>query len=264
MNKLFLLLALFLMFSCNYKNNQNDQITSSTSFVNNGRFKTKTINMSFNEIQVSTGIDAEVFKSGDEKVIISAPENIIDDIIVEKKGSGVHIYISANNRRTNIQGVKATIYVKNLRAIKANSSGDILLRDKFLSERMDVSVSSSGSVKGDIEANDLTIEASSSGDFHGRIWANNLTTAASSSGDIVIEGNVKQAKLEASSSGDIKARNLKVQTATLDASSSGDIIVGVTHSATASASSAGDVKIIKLGNVSVSKKTSSGGSVDVE
>lgn len=47
--------------------------------------------MNFSGLRVSQGIDAEVFKSDENKIIISAPADIIDDVLAEKSGNSVQI-----------------------------------------------------------------------------------------------------------------------------------------------------------------------------
>lgn len=220
--------------------------------------------MDFDAIKVSQGIDAEVVKSNEERVVISAPADILDDVLVEKNGDGIHIKfrpklnISSNN-------VTAKIYAKDFHSITADSSAEIKIRDKFVQEKMTVNVGSSGTVEGNLEANEMSISASSSGDFKGRIWAINLNAQASSSGDMDITGKATNAKMKASSSGSIDAKELVVQVAELHASSSGNVDVSVTDKLSASASSSGSIKVYRKGALNIISKTeSSSGTVSVD
>lgn len=230
-----------------------------------GPVQEKTFSGNFDELKVSASIYAEVVKSDQEKVVISAPADLMEHILVDNVGGKLHIHFKPGvNIRYNGQ-VKATVYAKDFNKVSANSSAEIVLKDKFLSEQMQVDVSSSGSVKGNLEANDFEIEASSSGGFTGKIWAINLDAEVSSSADVNISGKAKKADLQASSSGSIQAQNLVAEDAELDASSSGSITVGVASSLSAAASSSGDIKVLRKGNLKTEQsKESSGGSISIQ
>ena len=219
----------------------------------------------FDQLEVSSGIDAEVVKSDVERVVIFAPDNIMDDVLVENTDGKLHIRMKPGLRInfSNNLNVKAKIYAKDFSSIKASSSGSIDVKEKFTQEKMGIAVSSSGSIDGDFEANDFSITASSSGDYSGKIWAINLNAEASSSGEIDLKGTAKQSVMQASSSGSINASELVSETATLQASSSGSIDLAVSRQLMASASSSGDVTVYRKGDISVTKNESSSGSVNL-
>lgn len=219
----------------------------------------------FEQIQVSTSIDAEVIKSDVERVVVFAPDNMMEDVLVENEGGKLHIRMKPGIRLNFTDDFKvwAKIYAKDFNSLKASSSGSINLKDKFVQEKMSVAVSSSGSIDGDIEANDFSITASSSGDYSGKIWAINLNAEASSSGEIDLKGTAKQSVMQASSSGSINASEMVSETATLQASSSGSIDLAVSRQLMASASSSGDVTVYRKGDISVTKNESSSGSVNL-
>lgn len=229
-----------------------------------GPITEKTLEGSIDKIEVSTSIHAEVVKSETEKVVISAPSDIMNYIKVENNGGRLHVYVNSGfGRGISTQNVKAKIYVKDFSSISADSSADIQVKDTFTQDKVEVEVSSSGSIDvSNLEANDLKIESYSSGDFSGKVWAVNLTAEANSSGDINILGKAKNASMEANSSGDIKAIELMVENALLEASSSGDISVSVTKSLKAEANSSGEVTVFKKGNLdSVQTEKNSGGDI---
>lgn len=251
-----------LFFSCsNAKHENKESVRLSDSYYGNQSIVEKTYDVSFDKIEVATSINAEIIKSNQEKIVISAPSDIMDKILVEVSGDMVKIKVKPNSK-ISTRNVKATIYAKDFSYLGASSSGNIVVKDKFMQDKLDIRVSSSGNIFGNLEANDLSIKVSSSGDFEGKIWAVNLDARASSSGDIKISGKTKNARLESSSSGDIKAKDLVVDNATLlSASSSGDIYIGVKEYAKAAAASSGEVTIYKKGNIQVDKSTSSGGKI---
>lgn len=217
----------------------------------NGVITEKTYDGDIDQIKVSTSIDAEVIKSDTEKVVISAPSDIMDNIKVALKGGVLAVYVDSGfGNSISTKNVKAKIYVKDFNQLSADSSADIKVLDTFTQDKVDVYISSSASVDvANLEANDLRIYTNSSGDFSGKIWAVNLGAYASSSGDINIFGKAKNATMDSNSSGDLKATDLIVENAILSASSSGDIVTSVSKSLTANANSSGEITVYKKGNL---------------
>lgn len=217
----------------------------------NGTIIEKTYDGDIDQIKVSTSIDAEVIKSDTEKVVISAPSDIMDNIKVALKGGVLAVYVDSGfGNNISTKNVKAKIYVKDFNQLSADSSADIKVLDTFTQDKVDVYISSSASVDvANLEANDLRIYTNSSGDFSGKVWAVNLGAYASSSGDINIFGKAKNATMDSNSSGDLKATDLIVENAILSASSSGDIVTSVSRSLTANANSSGEITVYKKGNL---------------
>ena len=252
-----------LLTSCNVKS-EGEFPFNITQKEGNGIIKSKTFNLSFDEIKVAQSINAEVVKSDEEKVVVTAPDDIIDDILVENTNGQLYIHFKPN-LNISARNVAVKIFAKDFSSIKASSSASIIVKDTFTQDKTDIQVSSSGSIKGDLEANDLSIAVSSSGTYSGKIWAVNLDTQVSSSGDVVISGKTKNATMKSSSSGTLNAKNVITENAELSASSSGDISLSVSNQLNASASSSGDINIYRKGNLNVlSQKESSGGSVSIQ
>ncbi len=217
----------------------------------NGVITEKTYDGDIDQIKVSTSIDAEVIKSDTEKVVISAPSDIMDNIKVALKGGVLAVYVDSGfGNNISTKNVRVKIYVKDFNQLSADSSADIKVLDTFTQDKVDVYISSSASVDvANLEANDLKIYTNSSGDFSGKVWAVNLGAYASSSGDINIFGKAKNATMDSNSSGDLKATDLIVENAILSASSSGDIVTSVSKSLTANANSSGEITVYKKGNL---------------
>lgn len=265
MKKLSILaIALVVFQSCIKVKSGEGAVISFTDVKGTGPVTDKTYSGDFNSIEVSSGLDAEVIKSGTEKVIISAPSDLQDLILVENNGGDLHIHYKSGFRiNLSTKNVKVKIFAKDFSSIKANSSADVIVKDKFTQDKMSISTTSSGSLEGDFEANSMDIKSNSSGSYKGTIWALNATLGASSSGDIFVKGKVKDFSASASSSATINAKDVQAEKARVEASSSGDVLVSVTKEANASASSSGDVVIYRNGNPSISKNESSSGSVTI-
>ncbi|MCS3532627.1 head GIN domain-containing protein [Chryseobacterium sp. JUb7] len=259
----------FLVLSCNDKhekrNNEKSGWVEKVTNTDHGPVKQKEVSIDFDEIEVSQAIDAEVIKSDVEKVVISAPENIIDEVLVEKIGSKVHIHYKRGIRVMNNNKVTAKIYTKDFSKAIANSAAKITVKDKFIQDKMDVEASSAGSISGDLEANDFEISVGSSSSFNGKIWAVDLDIEASSGASIDISGKAKNADVSSSSGSSISAKGMIVDHLKADASSGASVEISAASSVKAEASSGGSVNVSKKGNVtSVTKEESSGGSVNIQ
>ena len=78
-----------------------------------GIIKTQEFVKDFDEIKVAQSISAEVVKSDQEKVVISAPSDIIDDILVENTNGKLYIHFKPN-ANISARNVAAKIFAKDL------------------------------------------------------------------------------------------------------------------------------------------------------
>ena len=262
------LLASVTNFSCiQTKNGSNDVMFSHIlSDSGKGEVTEKSYSVDFDELQISTSLNAEVYKSSEEKIVVYAPSDLMKYVVVKQEGRKVQVKIQSEGKlNISTDRIKIKVYARDFDKLSATSSASIVLKDDFKFSDLDVRVSSSGNITGNVYAsNNVSIQTSSSGDFRGEIKAKNLNLQTSSSGGIYLKGNVDNISAQTSSSGDIKADNLTAETAVLTGSSSGDITVGVRKSVTASASSSADINIIKRGELNeVTKSESSSGSVTI-
>ncbi|WP_027376724.1 head GIN domain-containing protein [Kaistella palustris] len=255
--------ATALLLSCNVKSD-NGFSFNLTPKEGSGPVKTKQFKMDFDEIKVAQSINAQIVKANEEKVVVTAPADIIDEILVDNNGGKLFIHFKPN-MNISARNVAVKIFAKDFSALEASSSARIKVLDKFTQERTDVKVSSSAEISGDLEANDISVQVSSSANFTAKIWAVNLKAEVSSSGDINISGKSQNADLDASSSGTLNAQKVVTQNAEAKASSSGDISISVSDRLNAAASSSGSIMVIKKGNLNIlAKKESSGGSVTIK
>ncbi|ASK31855.1 DUF2807 domain-containing protein [Chryseobacterium sp. T16E-39] len=269
---LFIFSAFVVLSSCNErrdrKNNEKSDWVSKTvdNVVEKGSGPTreKEYKGDFDEIEISQAIDAQIIKSETERVVISAPENIINEILVDNNGGKLHIHYKPGIRVMNSSNVSAKIYTKDFTKLEANSAGKITLKDKFTQEKTEIEISSAGSISGDIEANNLDISAGSSSSFDGKIWAVDLGIDASSAASISLSGKSKNADITSSSGSSISAENVIAENVKAEASSGASVEISATSKIEANASSGGSIDIRKKGNVTVvNKEESSGGSVNV-
>lgn len=268
--KNFIFSAFVLLASCDgrkekrHDSNEKGNWVEKVVSTDHGPVKQKEVTGDFDEIEVSQAIAAEIIKSDMEKVVISAPENIIDEILVDISGGKLHIHYRKGIRVMNNHNVSAKIYAKDFSKIEANSAAGITVKDKFVQDKMNIDVSSAGAVTGNLEANDFEISAGSSSGFTGKIWAVDLDIEASSGASIDLSGKAKKAEVSSSSGSSISAKDFVADNLRVDASSGASIDISASSSISAEASSGGSVSVYKKGNVtSVTKEESSGGSVSI-
>lgn len=267
---LFIFSAFLLLASCNekhdrkYNDNKDSNWVDKVVDTDHGPVRQKEVSGDFDEIEVSQAIDAEIIKSDVEKVVISAPENIIDEVLVDNSGGRLHIHYKPGIRVMNTHNVSAKIFAKDFSKINANSAAKITVKDKFVQDKTDIEVSSAASVSGDLEANDFNISADSSSNFTGKVWAVDLDVDASSAASIDISGKAKNAEISSSSGSSISANNVVADNVNAEASSGASVDISASSTIKAEASSGGSVTVYKKGNVtSVTKEENSGGSVSI-
>jgi hypothetical protein len=267
---IFIFSAFLLLASCDKHERRNEEKEKSgwvekVITEDNGPLKHKEVTGDFDEIEVSQAIDAEIIKSDVEKVVISAPQNIIDEVLVDNDGGSLHIHYKKGIRVMNSHNVSAKIYTKDFSRLNANSAANITVKDKFTQEKTHIEVSSAGSISGNLEANDFDISVGSSSNFNGKIWAVDLDIEASSGASIDVSGKAKTVDVTSSSGASISAKEFVADTVSAEASSGGSVQISASSSIKAEASSGGSVNVYKKGNViSVTKEESSGGSVTIE
>lgn len=256
--------GLIVLSACNEKSEKSRWLPDVTN-KDHGPLKQKEFSGDFDEIEVSQAIEAEIIKSDVEKVVISAPANIIDEVLVERRNGKIHIHYKTGFRVMNTNNVTAKIYAKDFVKLIANSAASINVKDKFTQEKTDIEASSAASITGNLEANDLEISADSSSSFDGKIWAVDLDVDASSAASISISGKSKNAEISSSSGSSMNGKNVIVENLRAEASSAASLEVSASSTIDAEASSGGSVNVYKKGNVTtVKKEESSGGSVNIQ
>lgn len=156
-----------------------------------------------------------------QEVVVEAQKNIIDLIKTEVKGGTWKIGFEKNVKKC--KEVKVYITVPHLEGIHLSGSGDIQTEGTF----------------GGLD--DLAISVSGSGDIEADIEAQSITAKVSGSGDISLEGQTNQLSLQVSGSGDIECMDLAAQNCNVRVSGSGDCSVNAKESLEVRISGSGDV-----------------------
>ena len=86
--------AFLLLTSCNIKSDSGFPFNINPK-VGKGIVKNKEYKMSFDEIKVAQGISAEVVKADEERVVITAPSDILEDVLVENSNGKLSIHFKS-------------------------------------------------------------------------------------------------------------------------------------------------------------------------
>ena len=232
---------------------------------NKGPLHTKEFKGDFESIEVSNAIAAEIVKSDVERVVVTAPENMMEDVAVTNDGGKLIVKMKPVSviSKSSSDRVKVKIYATDFQSLEAESASSVSIKDKFLTETMKISVSSSASVQGNLEANEFHLDVSSTGTFKGNIWAVNLYSTASSRAKIEVTGKATTANIHTSSTAVFDGVDFIADAVEAEASSSSQINIGVKKSLRATANSAASINYKVIGNniMSYQDEQKSGGTV---
>lgn len=204
----------------------------------------------FEEIEVSSGINANVTVGGDQSVEVEATEEEdFDQLRVTVRNGRLSIGLDRGIFETLTdwldegRDITATISVPSLTEMEASSGADI----------------SGSGVTGEF----LTFEASSGGSITLEgVDGEDISASASSGGWMAIAGTCDSLEAEASSGGDLDLARLECRGVSVEASSGGAASVFASESVEAGSSSGGSVTVAgKPGDVEID--SSFGGDIDV-
>lgn len=194
---------------------------------------------SFEEVQVSQGIDAYLEKGTKESVKVEVRGIPLDEVLTEVFGDRLKVHLARNRWRD----YSVTVYITyvEIEEISGSSAANITVKDIVRADRLILDVSSAADIEVEVEVNELSADASSSG-------------------DIEVVGKAKYLEVDVSSAGGVDAYDLEAEMVRVDASSGASAKVYATKEIDAEASSGASVRY--RGNPQKSRTdTSSGGSV---
>lgn len=184
----------------------------------------RSINKSFNSINISGGIDLYLSQSDKEEIAVSASE--------EKYKIGIKTVIENNILKIYYDGEKN--WSKGNRKLRAYVSFSVL-------EKLEVSGAVDIIVAGEIKVPSLLLKLSGASDFKGAVSVSNLTIDLSGASDVNIKGSATNVKIETSGASDVKAYDLSTEICTVKASGASDVNITVNKELTAHASGASDI-----------------------
>lgn len=213
--------------------------------------KTKNVAVkSFNEINVSSGIDLILTQGNSENLTITTDEEILKNVIVEQNGSSLKIKMKDGFSFSNFfngskGGIKVYVNYKTLNAINSSGGSDVITKNQLKTDRLSIRSSGGSDINLDIICKDLNIESSGGSDVDLKGKAENMALNSSGGSDVNAFGLITQyAKVNSSGGSDVKIYVAKG----LEASASGgsDILFkGDAALKKTSNSKSGDVKRVK-------------------
>ena len=194
----------------------------------------------FQGVRASEAIDVYLKKGDKESVKVEATGTELSNVLTEVNGTTLKIHMRDGNFRGR-KSVKVYVTFTQLDKLSASSAANLFSADAIKSSKLEISVSSAGSVEVKLESESVSV-------------------SASSAGKTVLEGKTQSLEIEAASAGDIDAYNLDSENVNASVSSAGSAKISVSKELEAHASSGGSIRY--RGNpLKTNTDSSSGGSV---
>ena len=236
----------------------------------------------YSTIYVSRGVNVIMENRSNDKVIISADDNVMEYVVCKVEGGKLTATI--DSKINSISNVNVKIYLPKsdkIDKISTSSAGEAHIYPSIKSPslaiesssgskveittaevgKLAINVSSAGWIKGSFKSeSSANLAASSAGKIDITLLGKEVKCDASSGANIKLNGQTNKLNAEASSAANIEAETFVVENVYAAASSRGDVDVFVQKQLNASASSGGGVRY-KGPVPTVSKSTSSGGRV---
>ena len=191
----------------------------------NGKMTTKKVKTAdYDKIMVSGFFDVELVSGNEGDITIEGEENLLEYIKTEVDGNTLKVYTEKGKRLHVSSGKKIVVTVpfNSLDEVSLSGSGDINSKNTIKSTKFATTLTGSGNVNLDVDANNLTA---------------NLT----GSGNLTIKGSASALQCKITGSGDFDAYGCKSSTVDATVSGSGNCKVTCNEGLTARISGSGDI-----------------------
>ena len=236
----------------------------------------------YSTICVSRSVNVIMENRSNDKVVISADDNVMEYVVCKVEGGKLTATI--DNKINSISNVNVKIYLPKsdkIDKISTASAGEAHIYPSIKSPslaiesssgseveittaevgNLAINASSAGTIKGSFKSeSSANLAASSAGKIDITLLGKEVKCDASSGANIKLNGQAIKLNAEASSAANIEAETFVAENVNASASSGGDVDVFVQKQLNASASSGGGVRY-KGPVPTVSKNTSSGGRI---
>ena len=181
----------------------------------------------FHGIDVSGPYDVTLTQGKTESVKVEAPEDVIRHVTTEVENGILKIYDDRHNFHwgdlfSHHKKIMVYVTIKDVNSIVVSGSGDVTFHNGLHADKMNLHVSGSGDVDGDLEVK-------------------SLETSISGSGDVKLTGHAETSAVRVSGSGDYSARGLITTNTDVHVSGSGDAKIYASNKVDASVSGSGDI-----------------------
>lgn len=175
----------------------------------------------FNAITVSSGIDLYLKQGSSETLKFVGDQELIDQVMVEKDGTGIRIRYKDHSSWSNVfnnKSLKVYVTYKNLTSVSASGGSDVYTENALKAGKLNLHASGGSDLKMDVSCTDVDIQASGGSDVYLKGKAVNMALHTSGGSDVnALDFNVDNARVEASGGSDA---NIYVNKA-LEANASG-------------------------------------------
>lgn len=195
----------------------------------------------FDRVANEGQFDVYIIQDDETSITIEAESNLIDRIRTRMNGNTLEIDSRDNLKPT--RPMKLYIHTPDVRGVALSGSGIIDL-GTISTDELSVSLSGSGEIRGEVEANNVGINISGSGSSNIQLQCNFLETFVSGSGDMYFTGNGNLARFNINGSGSVRAFNFPVKECYTKISGSGDMYVNVAELLDVDISGSGSVHYI--------------------
>lgn len=196
----------------------------------------------FANIEVSGGFDVYITSGQEESVAVSASRaEYRESIVVEVKGSTLHIYYKPRSRNWSMRNLRLRAYIsyKTLEGLQLSGATDARLIDTWKTEK-------------------ARLDVSGASDLHGKVEFTEAKVDLSGASDISISGRVGKLKVDASGASEFSSFELYADVCDVQASGASEVKITVQKELYIQASGASD--IYYKGDASVREIRTSGAS----
>jgi hypothetical protein len=196
----------------------------------------------FDRIDVSQAFQIDIRQGEEYSVIVRVDDNVVEYLQVVKEGNTLVIdldsSLSSGYSFTNVT-MEAEVTMPSLTGVDASGACDVTVTGFASSESLDVHLSGSSSLEGDIEAGDARIHASGAS-------------------DVDLTGSAQDLTLDVSGSSEANLANFAAIDAEVEASGASEVVVNVTGRLDADTS--GSSSVYYSGDPTLGRIDSSGSS----
>lgn len=194
----------------------------------------------FNKIEVSSGVDVHLIRHSENKALVVATNDVIDDVVVKVVGNTLKIYNENKKVLIRTEGIDVYVYFTELNSIIASGGSDVETEENTIINGDELHISGSGATEIDLEIN-----------------VRKLTCEISGGNDTELEGRAINATYSISGGASFNGKNLISKNVNIKASGGADAHVYASESLNANASGAAD--IFYYGNPEKIETNNSGG-----
>lgn len=220
----------------------------------------RTYNAQFDKLILELPLKAEIIPSRRSRITITAPEEILQRLIVEESRGFLSLRMGEGFTRFHQDDIRLKIYVASLVSLRAST--EVIFNQKLIQPHLEIVTTDK--VRGDFEVGRMSIETRAIGRFSGGIWSDQLNLLAGDISHLEIYGRAGQVEARAQNSAQIDAKGLNAERAYLTASEKSGLVIGVSQEVQANAKGQGEIVILRSGRPKVDVKEENGGRVIIQ